>query len=56
MELVKNLPFIKKVKEESIDGNDEEIISSLKQAVKEVNLISEGKLQARPLTELLNEL
>ena len=33
-----------------------EILGSVKQAVKEINLIKAGKLKARPIKELLDEL
>jgi hypothetical protein len=39
------------------DGDsNEEVIANLRQAFKELKLFREGKLQARPLEEFLNEL
>lgn len=54
MELVKNLNFAKTIEED--EPSKEEILAGMKQAVKEINLINEGKLKARPLKELLDEL
>ena len=53
LELINNLDFVNKV-----DSNvaEEQVLNGLKQAVKEVNLIKEGKLQARSLQEVLDEL
>ena len=53
LELISNLDFVNKV-----DSNvaEEQVLNSLKQAVKEVNLIKEGKLQTRSLQEVLDEL
>jgi hypothetical protein len=56
MELVKNLHFAKTIEEDEDEPTKEEIMAGIKQAVKEMNLIKEGKLKARPLKELLDEL
>ena len=39
-----------------IEPTKEEILEGIRQAVKELNLIKKGKLKARPLKDLLNEL
>lgn len=38
------------------EQSKEEILEGLKQAVKEINLIKQGKMEARDAKELLNEL
>lgn len=54
MELIKNLGFVQVDKS---DGDSkEQIIENLKQGIKEVKLIREGKLKGRPAKELLDEL
>ena len=42
--------------EELGEQSKEEILSGLKQAVEEMNLIKQGKLKARDAKDLLNEL
>ena len=43
--------------ENKYDGDSrEEIISNLKQTAKDIKMIREGKLEGRPVEELLNEL
>ena len=39
-----------------VEPTKEEILEGIKQAVKELSLIKKGKLKARPLKDLLNEL
>jgi len=55
MELMKSISFVKKVKVDD-EPTKEEILEGIKQAVKELNLIKEGKLKGRPVQELLDEL
>jgi len=55
MELIKSLDFIKKVESDK-DSSKEEILQGIKQAVKELNLIKAGKLKAKPIKNLLDEL
>ena len=52
MELIKNFDFIKVEQPDS----DEHIKANIKQGVKELNLIKKGKLKARPIKQLLDEL
>jgi len=57
IELMKSLSFVKKVK--TVDEDEptkEEILEGIRQAVKEVNLIKQGKLKGTPLKDFLNEL
>jgi len=42
--------------EEYREPTKQEILDGIKQAVKEINLIKKGKLKARPVKELLDEL
>ena len=58
LELAKSLDFVKKieVEEEYKESTKEEILEGIRQAVKEVNLIKQGKLKGKPLKELLDEL
>ena len=55
MKLIDSLDYVKKTEEER-DLTKEEILAGIKQAVKEVKLIKAGKLKARPIQELLDEL
>jgi hypothetical protein len=41
---------------EVVEPSKEQVLSELAQAIKELALIEEGKLKARPAKELLNEL
>ena len=54
MELISNLDFIK-IEEQQGDTKDA-IVKNLKQGIKEIKLIQQGKLNGRPAKELLNEL
>lgn len=54
IELVKNLSFVKKVDKEKPDKK--EILTGIRQAVKEVKLIRAGKLKGTAAKDLLNEL
>ncbi|WP_257669770.1 hypothetical protein [Parapedobacter tibetensis] len=53
LEVLKNFKF---VKAEPLSSNKSAIIDSMKQAVKEMNLVSAGKLEARDADDFLNEL
>jgi len=53
MELLRNFKF---VKVEKISPVEEEILTDLKDAVREVNLVKKGKKEAQPLNDFLNEL
>ena len=44
------------VKVNTIKRPKEELVSDIQIAVEEMNLIKEGKLKARPVTELLDEI
>jgi hypothetical protein len=52
MELIKNFDFVK------VDSypTKEEIKDNIRQGLKELQLIEQGKMKATPLTDFLNEL
>lgn len=54
MELLKNFDFVQI--EDNTGDSKEEIVANLTQAFKDLKLLKEGKLQTRPVEELLNEL
>lgn len=52
--LLKDLPYVKDISiNEQVEGS---LLDEIQEAVEDVNLIKEGKLQGRPIEELLNEL
>ena len=52
-ELLENFSFIKA---KTITPAKAELIEDIKQAVDNLNLVKQGKLQARPAKDLLNEI
>lgn len=55
VELMKSLDYVKKVETEK-EPSKQQILQELKEAIKELALIEKGKLKARPVKDLLNEL
>lgn len=53
LEVLQNFSF---VKTETLSGEKSELIEEVKEAVENLNLVKEGKLEARPASELLDEL
>ena len=53
LEVLRGLPY---VKTESLSGEKVLLIKEIKKAVEEMKLIRAGKLKARPLKELLDEI
>ena len=53
LELLKNFPF---VKAKPISPAKMKVMDEITEAVKNVNLAKKGKLKAKPIRELLNEL
>lgn len=53
MEVLKNFKF---VKAEPLSPYKSEVFTSIRQGVKEMNLITSGRLKARDAEEFLNEL
>ena len=57
MELFNNFNFATVEKKEILVGDsEEEILENIKQGLKEVQLIKQGKLKSRPAKEFVNEL
>ena len=56
IELIENLDFVKVKEKESTEPTKEEIKKNIKQGLKELKLIEQGKLKTRPAREFLNEL
>ncbi len=56
IELAKSLDFVAKIEEEEQKTSGKKVLNGIKKAVKEMNLIKEGKLKARDARELINEL
>jgi|TARA_R110002096_G_scaffold142273_5_gene297484 hypothetical protein len=54
MELLKNFSFIKKATQ--ISENKAELIMDIKEAVEELKLVKEGKMEARNAEDLIDEL
>lgn len=54
MELVNSLDFVKK--EEGAGHSEERSVKGFKEAVRQINLVKQGKLKARDARELLHEL
>ena len=52
LEVLRGLPY---VKTESLSGEKVVLIKEIKEAVEEMKLIRAGKLKARPVKELLDE-
>ena len=53
MELLQNLPF---VKTELVNNEKKQLTKEIKQALKELKMVRSGKLKARPVEDLLNEI
>lgn len=54
MELVRNFKYIKI--EKTVEIADSDIVEGIRQGLKEVQLIEQGKMKATPLKDFLNEL
>lgn len=54
MEVLKNFTFIKKAT--PITDGKAELMQEIKEAVKELKLVKEGKIKARKVEDLINEL
>ena len=55
VELLKSLDYVKKV-DDTVASEKQKILQELRQAIKELTLIEQGKLKSRPLKNLLDEL
>lgn len=54
LEVLRNLVFVKKIKAISIEKS--QLMEEIKEATQNFNLVKEGKMKAKPVRELLNEL
>ena len=55
-DLIKNFSFVK-VQQEEVDGDtDEQIRENIRQGVKEMRLVEQGKMKSTPFDEFLKEL
>ncbi len=54
LEVLRSLSFVKKA--QPIANSKARLIKEIKQAVEEIKLVRAGKLKARPIEDLLNEL
>ena len=55
-DLISNFSFVK-IKETELDEDtDEEVIANIKQGIKEMRMIEDGKMESRPEREFLKEL
>ncbi len=54
--LIKHFSFVTVQETEPDEDTDEEVIANIRQGVKEMHLIEQGKMKSRPAREFLNEL
>ena len=55
-DLLSHFTYIKVQEPELDEDTDEEVIANIRQGVKEMRLIEQGKMKSRPAREFLNEL
>ncbi|WP_149243647.1 hypothetical protein [Dyadobacter sp. 32] len=55
-DLIQNFSFVKVQETESDGDSDEQIIENIRQGVKEMRLVEQGKMRSRPAKEFLKEL
>jgi hypothetical protein len=55
-DLIGNFSFVKVRKEEFDGDSDEEIIENIRQGVKEMRLVEQGKMKSTPFDKFLKEL
>lgn len=55
-DLIKNFSFVKVQNSDAGEDTDEQVIANIRQGVKEMRLVEEGKLKSRPAREFLSEL
>ncbi len=53
MEILKSLPFVKAT---PVSDEKTQLIEEIKEAVRQLNLVKQGKLKGTPVEELLGEL
>lgn len=55
-ELLQNLSFVKMREILPDEDTDEQVISNIRQGVKEMRLVEQGKMKSRPAREFLQDL
>ena len=55
MELLQNFDFVQ-IRQEDEGDTDEEILANIKQGFIEMELVKRGKMKAKPIKDLLDEL
>ena len=55
-ELLQNLPFVKMREMISDEDTDEQVIANIRQGLKEMRLVEQGKIKSRPAREFLQDL
>jgi hypothetical protein len=55
-ELLQNLPFVKVSEMLPDEDTDEQVISNIRQGVKEMRLVEQGKMKSRSAREFLQDL
>ena len=56
MELIRNFSFVKVDQQDYDEPTKEEIKENIRQGLREVQLIEQGKMKATPIKDFLNEL
>lgn len=55
-ELLQNLSFVKMREMISDEDTDEQVIANIRQGLKEMRLVEQGKIKSRPAREFLQDL
>lgn len=55
-ELLNQLSFVKIREDEPDEDTDEQVIANIRQGIKEMRLVEQGKMKSRPAREFLKEL
>ena len=55
-EIIKNFSFVKIQDQEQDEDTDEQVIENIRQGVKEIRLVEQGKMKSTPFNEFLKEL
>jgi hypothetical protein len=55
-ELLQSLPFVKMREIQPDEDTDEQVIANIRQGIKEVRLVEQGKMKSRPAREFLQDL
>ncbi|AQG79135.1 hypothetical protein [Spirosoma montaniterrae] len=55
-ELLNQLSFVKIREDEPDEDTDEQVIANIREGVRQMRLVEQGKIQSRPAREFLDEL